>query len=191
MLPMLLQLGFGLNPMQSGALTCASGIGAVLMKPLAKPIIGAFGFRPLLIWNAIFSALWIASFGLFRPTTSHAILFPVLLITGCFHSLQFTALNVIPYAEMPDSKVSPATSLYAMSQQLSLGMGVALGALVLQFSSFAHGHRAVGLADFWPAFLFLAAITTASAIPCAGLPANAGAQMAGRRQVEAAEVVVE
>jgi hypothetical protein len=95
-----------LTPAQSGVLTCASGIGAVVMKPLAKPVIGFFGFRRLLTWNAVSSALWIASFALFRSTTSHAILFPVLLAAGLFHSLQFTALNVIPYADMPDSKVS-------------------------------------------------------------------------------------
>lgn len=191
MLPMLLQLGFGLSPAQSGTLTCASGIGAVVMKPLAKPVIGFFGFRRLLTWNAIFSALWIASFGLFRATTPHAILFPVLLVAGLFHSLQFTALNVIPYADMPDSNVSQATSLYAMLQQLSLGMGVALGALALQFSAFVQGHRAIGATDFWPAFLLLAVITMVSAISSAGLPANAGAGMAGRRLVEAAEVEID
>jgi EmrB/QacA subfamily drug resistance transporter len=191
MLPMLLQLGFGLSPLRSGALTCASGIGAVLMKPLAKPVIRAFGFRRLLIWNAIFSALWIASFGLFRPTTPHTILFPVLLVSGLFTSLQFTALNVIPYADMPDSKVSQATSLYTMLQQLSLGMGVALGALALQFSSFVQGHSTVSAVDFWPAFLFLGAITMASAVSCVGLPADAGAHMAGRSQIEAAEIELE
>lgn len=191
MLPMLLQLGFGLSPAQSGVLTCASGIGAVVMKPLAKPVIGFFGFRRLLMWNAVSSAIWIATFALFRPTTSHAILFPVLLAAGLFHSLQFTALNVIPYADMPDSKVSQATSLYAMSQQLSLGIGVALGALALQLSTFVQRHRTIVTADFWPAFLLLAVITLVSAIFSAGLPANAGAGMAGRPLVEAAEVELE
>jgi len=191
MLPMLLQLGFGLTPMQSGTLTCASGIGVVLMKPLAKPIIGFFGFRRLMTCNAIFSAMWVASFGLFRATTPHSILFPVLLVAGFFHSLQFTALNVIPYAEIPDSKVSQATSLYAMLQQLSFGMGVAVGALALQFSSFLRGHHTIGAADFWPAFLILGMITMASAISCARLSPDAGAGMAGRRLVEAAAVELE
>jgi hypothetical protein len=160
----------------------------MLMKPLAKPVIGFFGFRRLMIWNAVFSALWIASFALFRATTPHAILFPVFLAAGVFHSLQFTTLNVIPYADMPDPKVSQATSLYAMLQQLSLGAGVALGALALQFSSFVQGHRAIEAADFRPAFLLLALITMSSAIACVALPDDAGAGMAGRRLVEAAEV---
>lgn len=191
MMPMLLQIGFGLSPLQSGALTCAMGIGAVLMKALAKPVIGAFGFRRLLVWNAIFSALWVASFGLFRPTTSHAILFPVLLISGFVHSLQFTALNAIPYADMPDADVSQATSLYAMIQQLSLGTGVVLGALVLQLSSLAQHHATIVASDFWPAFVFLAIVTATSAISCLGLSEDAGARMAGRRPAHAETVEVE
>jgi hypothetical protein len=111
-------------------------------------------------------------------------MFPVLLVAGTFHSLQFTALNVIPYADMPDSKVSQATSLYTMLQQLSLGTGVALGALALQFSNFIQGHRTIVAADFWPAFLFMGVITLASTISCIGLPEAAGALMAGRQPVE-------
>jgi hypothetical protein len=61
----------------------------------------------------------------------------------------------------------------------------------LQFSSFVQGHSTVSAVDFWPAFLFLGAITMASAVSCVGLPADAGAHMAGRSQIEAAEIELE
>ena len=187
LLPMLLQLGFGLSPVHSGLLTCSVAIGSVIAKPLAKPVLAWFGFRQMLSWNAVISGLWIVCFGLFRQTTHHSVIFAVLLIAGCFQSLQFTALNAIPYAELPDSEVSQATSLYAMVQQLSLGSGVALGALALQVSSYLHGHRMIVTADFPPAFLLLGAIAISSAVSGARLPDDAGALLAGRRAKPALE----
>jgi EmrB/QacA subfamily drug resistance transporter len=184
MLPMLLQIGFGLSPVQSGFLTCSVAIGSVIAKPLAKPVLALLGFRRMLAWNAVISGAWIASFGLFRPSTHHALIFLVLLIAGCFYSLQFTALNAIPYAELPDSEVSQATSLYAMVQQLSLGSGVALGALALQGSSFLQGHQKIVTADFWPAFLLLGAIAISAVVSAARLPAEAGALLAGRQHAK-------
>ncbi len=184
MLPMLLQIGFGLSPVQSGFLTCAVAIGSVIVKPLAKPVLTMFGFRQTLAWNAVISGLWIACFGLFRASTHHWLIFLIFLIAGCFHSLQFTALNAIPYAELPDSEVSQATSLYAMVQQLALGTGVALGALALQESSFVQRHSQIVATDFWPAFLILGAIAILSAISALRLPADAGALLAGRRPAQ-------
>jgi hypothetical protein len=41
LLPLLFQLGFGLNPFQSGLLTCASAIGALLMKATTRMLLGS------------------------------------------------------------------------------------------------------------------------------------------------------
>jgi EmrB/QacA subfamily drug resistance transporter len=181
LLPLLMQLGFGLNPLRSGLITCALAIGSVFMKPLAKPVLHLFGFRPVMLYNPFICAVAIALFGLFRATTPHWLIFVVLLIAGLFHSLQFTALNAIAYAEVPDVDVSQATSIFAMVQQLSLGSGVVVGAFALQASSFLQRHGNIMAADFWPAFLVLGLIVTSSAISALSLPGDAGAEMAGRQ----------
>ena len=56
LLPLLLQLGFGLNPLQSGLLTCATAAGAMFMKTLTVAILRRWGFRGVLSVNALFAA---------------------------------------------------------------------------------------------------------------------------------------
>lgn len=132
LLPLLLQLGFGLNPLQSGMLTFASAAGALFMKTVATRILRHFGFRAVLTINAFVAAGSMAVIGLFTPATSHSVILTVLLIGGCFRSLQFTALNAIAYADISNRDMSSATSLTSVAQQLALSVGVALGAAVLE-----------------------------------------------------------
>jgi hypothetical protein len=191
LLPLMLQLGFGLTPLQSGMLTCASAVGALFIKSLIKLLLRLYGFRRLLLVNSVFASATVAAIGLFTANTAHWLIFTVLVITGCFRSLQFTALNAITYAEIPDHRVSAATSMFATVQQLSLGVGVTVGAFALQASNFIQGHPKIVAADFWPAFLVLGLIAMSSAYSASKLSPDAGEDMAGRHpkpELEAAEV---
>lgn len=180
LVPLLLQLGFGLSPLQSGTLTCASAIGALFLKSIVKAVLRRFGFRRVLSLNALMSAASVAVLALFTARTHHWVIFMILGIGGCFRALQFTSLNAITYAEIPDHMVSKATSMYATVQQLSLGMGVTVGAFALQASSFLQGHKTIVASDFWPAFLAMGLFVASSAQTAFGLPSDAGAEMAGR-----------
>ena len=182
LLPLMLQLGFGLTPLQSGMLTCASAIGALFIKSIIKLFLRLYGFRRLLLVNSVFASATVAAMGLFTASTAHWLIFAVLVITGCFRSMQFTALNAITYAEIPDHRVSAATSMFATVQQLSLGVGVTMGAFALQASNFLQGHQKIVAGDFWPAFLVLGFIAMTSAYSISKLSPNAGADMAGRSQ---------
>ena len=53
LLPLLLQVGFGLTPFQSGSLTFAAAAGAMAMKFTASRLIRRFGFRSILVANAL------------------------------------------------------------------------------------------------------------------------------------------
>jgi hypothetical protein len=118
--------------------------------------------------------------GLFTASTPHWLVFSVLLVGGCIRTLQFTGLNAIAYADIPDQDVSKATSVFATVQQLSLGMGVTVGAFAVQASSFLQGHKVVVAEDFWPAFLVLGIIVASSVYSIRTLAPEAGADMAGR-----------
>jgi EmrB/QacA subfamily drug resistance transporter len=181
LLPLMLQVGFGLSPLSSGLLTFAGAAGALLMKITAAPIIRAVGFKRILILNAVIGAAFIAANALFRPTTPHLVILAVLLIGGFFRSLQFTAINVIGYADMPRERMSRATSFSSMVQQLSLSVGVGTGALLLHLTLAARNGTALGAGDFAPAFLCVATISALSALVFLPLAADAGAEVRGRR----------
>jgi Na+/melibiose symporter-like transporter len=181
----MLQLGFGLNPLQSGLITFVSAAGALFMKAMAARILKAFGFRAVLTVNAFVAAAFLAASGLFTPGTPHWAIMTVLFVGGCFRSLEFTALNAIAYADVSTRDMSHATSLSSVAQQLSLSVGVALGAAVLEAVSRAHGESALAAGDFWPAFTAVALISGFSGFVFARLSPSAGAEMSGHAVVRA------
>src|SRR5271155_1537841 len=119
LLPLLLQIGFGLSPFESGSLTFAAAAGAMLMKFSAARILRHWGFRRVLIVNGVVSAIFLASYGLFTAQTPHWLLVGALLAGGFFRSLEFTALNAIGYADVPPARMSRATSFASVAQQMS------------------------------------------------------------------------
>jgi EmrB/QacA subfamily drug resistance transporter len=180
LLPLMLQIGFGLTPFQSGLITFSSAIGALTMKTAAVAILKRFGFRPVLIVNALASAAFIAACAGFSSTTPVALMVVVLLIGGFFRSLQFTSTGAIAYADLPPGRVSRATSLAAVGQQVAIAMGVAIGALVVEMTVRAKGHAVITGDDFTAAFLVVAAISASSVLAFFLLPADAGAELASR-----------
>jgi EmrB/QacA subfamily drug resistance transporter len=179
LLPLMLQLGFGLNPFQSGLLTCASAMGAMFMKTLTVRILKRYGFRTVLTVNAVLASCATAGYGLFSATTPHFVLIAVLLFSGCLRSLQFTGLNAITFADVSRQTMSQATSLSSMAQRLCQSMGVVIGAFVVQAASTLHGHAAIEASDFWPAFLAIGAISAGSLFFHLRLNADAGAEVSG------------
>jgi len=180
LLPLLLQVGFGKTPFQSGLITFASAMGAMGMKMAAVTFLRRFGFRTILVANAVISAGFLAACAGFTQATPAAVMLALLVIGGFFRSLQFTSINTIAYADIEPARVSRATSLVSVGQQLSLSSGVAVGALVVELTVRFHGGGPLVAADFPPAFLVVAAISALSLLIFARLPADAGAELANR-----------
>ncbi|HAN63397.1 MAG TPA: MFS transporter, partial [Rhizobiales bacterium] len=80
-----------MSPLQSGLLTFASAIGAIAMKTTAAPILRRFGFKRVLVTNAVVSGFFIAAIAMFTLGTPHTLVLAVLLVGGFFKSLQFTS----------------------------------------------------------------------------------------------------
>ena len=179
LLPLMLQLGFGLSPVHSGLLTFVSAIGAMFMKTLAATVLKRFGFRRVLVVNALFASALLAAFGLFRPQTPHVFIIATLLVSGCFRSLQFTSLNAISYAEVDSPRMGQASSLAGMMQQLSLCMGIAIGGYLLQGVGLLAHRPATDVHNFYIAFVIVGLVSASSASAMAKLPRDAGAEMAG------------
>ena len=179
LLPLLLQLGFGMNPLQSGLLTCATAVGAMFMKTLTTIILRRFGFRRVLTANALIASAAAGVYGLFTAATPHLVIFLVLLVSGCLRSLQFTSLQAVSFAEVTRETMSQASSVASMAQRLAQSLGVAIGAYALQISGLLQGHAEVVVADFPPAFIAVALLSAVSVFFHAALPAGAGAEVSG------------
>jgi glucose uptake protein GlcU len=179
LLPLFFQLGFGLDPLQSGLLTCMTAIGAMFIKTFTVFILRRFGFRNVLSINGVAASAIVAAFGLFTASTPHVVVAIVLLLSGCLRSLQFTALNAIAFADIAQPAMSQAASVSSMMQRLSQSIGIAIGAYLLQLSSALQGHAKIVASDFWPAFLGIALISAIAPIAHRRLPAEAGIEVSG------------
>lgn len=191
LLPLMLQLGFGLDALQSGLITFASAAGALIMKTLAKTILARFGFRGVLTFNALIGSAFLAASGLFTPTTPHWLMLSVLLIGGCFRSLQFTGINALSYADVSNRDMSSATSLSSVAQQLSLSLGVTIGAFALESANLLNGGKTLGAGDFWPAFVLVGLISASSVFWMVQLKPDAGAEVSGHAPVSARKVTAQ
>ncbi|MFC7610048.1 MFS transporter [Teichococcus aestuarii] len=174
LVPLTLQLGFGASAAQSGMVSFATALGAFAMKPMAQFALRRFGFRNVMIWNAVCAALTIAACAAFRPGWPMAAVFVVLLLGGLFRSLHFTTLNTLAYADVPQEKLSAATSLYSTAQQLPLALGVVVASASLQVSMAFAGRDAAAMPDFTAAFLVGALLTLLAAPLSVSLPRDAG-----------------
>lgn len=185
LLPLMLQLGFGMTALQSGLLTCSSAAAAMFMKTLATGILKRYGFRNVLMFNAVVASLTIAGYGAFSATTPIALMLGTLLFGGFFRSLQFTSLNALSYADVDKRDMGSASGLANVAQQLSLSVGVTVGAAVLEAMSYGAGRTEVAVGDFRVAFLVVGVISATSALLMTRLPLDAGDEVSGRAIREA------
>ena len=181
LLPLMLQIGFHKTPFQSGMITFATAVGAMSMKTAIPTLLRRFGYRSVLTWNALVSSAFIAACALFTPSTPIIVMLAVLFAGGFFRSLQFTSAMTIGYAEVEPRRMSRATSLAAVSQQLSVSTGVALGALAVEVVLSWRHESVIGAADFAPAFLLVGGIAALSSVIFWRLPPDAGAELTDRR----------
>ncbi len=177
LLPLLFQNGFGLTPFQSGMMTFATGVGAMFMKTQAAAILRRFGYKRVLIINALITATFAAIPALFTAATPMLLIVAIFLTGGLSRSLQFTSINTVAYADVPQPSLSRATSLAAVGQELSGTVGVSVAALGLEAMLRTSGGAQIDPAHFPPVFLMIAVITALSALVFARLPNDAGAAL--------------
>ncbi len=180
LLPLMLQLGFGMTPFQSGLITFATAFGAMGMKWATASILRRFGFRTILTINSVISAGFLAVCAFFTAATPVLVMSLLLFVGGFFRSLQFTSINTLAYAEVEPDRVSRATSIVSVAQQLAISAGVALGALAVDATLRIKGDPTLNADAFPPAFLAVALISALSVLIFVRLAPDAGAEMADR-----------
>jgi EmrB/QacA subfamily drug resistance transporter len=184
LLPLLMQVGFGLSPFHSGLVTFSSAVGAMGMKTLAARIIRTFGFRNMMTVNAIISSIFLGACALFTVGTPLLLIAIILVVGGFFRSLQFTAINTVAYAEVEPAQMSRATTLVSVNQQLAVSAGVAVGAFSVESTMLIHHVHELTADLFAPAFLVVSVISAVSAYFFWQMPDDAGHEISGRKAVE-------
>jgi MFS family permease len=180
LLPLLLQVGFGFSPFQSGLITFASAVGAITMKFVAPPLLKRFGFRRVFVWNTFITSAFVAMPALFILGFPIWLMTGLLLVSGFFRSLQFTSINALAFADVPPQRMSKATTLTSVAQQLSLSLGISIGAITLELVSDRSG-GVITAVTFWPAFLIVALIAASALIPLSRLREDAGEELSGHQ----------
>ena len=164
LLPLMLQLGFGMTAAASGALTFMGAVGAVLMRTRAAQIVRSIGFRHVLVIDAIASAALLAMCALLTAGTPRIVMLLLFTAIGFSRSIMFTSVNTMGYADVSERDMSYATSFSGTAQQLALTVGVSIAAQVLHVAALARGSELPQAPDFPIAFLVIAVVSLTSVI---------------------------
>jgi hypothetical protein len=165
LMPLMLQLGFGMTPFESGLVTFIGAFGAMITKFFAKRLFATTGFRSALTVAALISAIGIGIKGTFTPETPIVVIMGVILFAGLIRSAFFTGQHALGLSEIDDSEAGQA-------------LGVALAGGVLEASAHLRGGE-LALTDFHVAFFVVGAVSAFAAIPFLLLPKDAGAEVSG------------
>jgi len=187
LVPLMLQDAFGKSASESGLISFATALGAMGMKPLVRPVLQRFGFRTTLFVNGILAALLVVALALVTPAWPMALLFALLALGGLARSLQFTSFASMAFADVPQQKLSAATSFYGTAQQFSPALGVVLAGASLEIAAGLAGRSTAATADYQAAFV-IAGLVMLAAVPLhLALPRDAGAGVTGHGQKQPAE----
>jgi len=184
LLPLLFQVGFGLNAFTSGLLVLSVFAGNLTMKPATSAVLRHFGFRRTLFVNGTLVVLTLIGCAAFSPAMPWAVMAAVMFVSGLCRSMQFTSLNTLAFADVPEALMSGANTLFSMAERLPAAVGIATGAVALRLASLLHAGQQPGLtlADFHIAFAVCALIALASLVDIHGLAADAGAAISHHRR---------
>lgn len=180
LLPLMLQVGFGLNPWQAGLFLLVYFVGNLSMKSVTTPTLRRFGFRNVLIGNGLGVAATVAGCGLLMPDTPWLLAAIVLFAAGLTRSMQFTCFSTLAFADVSPGQRSSASTIFNMFQQLALAFGVAAAALVLDLSRALRDAPDIGLPEFQMAFFAFGLIALVATALVLRLPCDAGAEVSGR-----------
>jgi EmrB/QacA subfamily drug resistance transporter len=179
LIPLFFQVGFGLNTIATGTYIFVYFAGNLAMKSVTTRLLRRFGFRAVLVFNGLLASTSIAAFSVLSPETPELFIHALLFVAGLSRSMQFTALNTVGFADITASQRRSASTLSSMLQQLSMVLGVAVAAAVLNVSQLWRGGASLALVDFRWAFVAIAAIGMAASLSFLGLHDNAGAEVSG------------
>ncbi|NHN88659.1 MFS transporter [Acetobacter conturbans] len=179
LMPALLQIGFGLDPARSGLIVFAAPIGALCTRLHVPRIFRRFGFRKVMITLGWGAGVTFALIAVFPAGWPYWVLTLILLMSGAVQAIQFSAYNSIAYADLPEDRMSAATSFYSTFQQIMLSAGICIAALSVTVSRLLRHHVEAQTVDFRMSFLVIGGLSCLAVPLAARLAPAAGANVSG------------
>lgn len=180
LLPLLFQVGFGMDPFHAGLLVLAVFVGNLTIKPATTPLIRWLGFRKLLLINGALNVLALLACAFLTPETPIWITLLILYLGGVFRSVQFTGVSTLAFADVPSEQMSYANTLFSTATQLAVGLGITLGAIGIRLGEKASEWlqlTTIPGVSFRLAFVFIALICLAGMVDTLQLTREAGSSV--------------
>ncbi|MGY7447148.1 MFS transporter [Klebsiella pneumoniae] len=185
LLPLLFQVGFGMDPFHSGLLVLAVFVGNLTIKPATTPLIRWLGFRRLLLINGALNVCSLLACALLTPQTQVWAIMLILYLGGVFRSIQFTGVSTLAFADVPAAQMSDANTLFSTASQLAVGLGITLGAIGIrlgeQVGDWLHLTELPGI-SFRLSFVFIALICLVGMIDSLHLAKTAGSSVSEKKK---------
>ncbi|MRK50726.1 MFS transporter [Klebsiella pneumoniae] len=185
LLPLLFQVGFGMDPFHSGLLVLAVFVGNLTIKPATTPLIRWLGFRRLLLINSALNVCSLLACALLTPQTPVWAIMLILYLGGVFRSIQFTGVSTLAFADVPAAQMSDANTLFSTASQLAVGLGITLGAIGIrlgeQVGDWLHLTELPGI-SFRLSFVFIALICLVGMIDSLHLDKTAGSSVSEKKK---------
>lgn len=185
LLPLLFQVGFGMDPFHAGLLVLAVFVGNLTIKPATTPLIRWLGFRKLLLINGALNVLALLACALLTPHTPLWMTLLILYLGGVFRSVQFTGVSTLAFADVPSGQMSYANTLFSTATQLAVGLGITLGAIGIRLGEKLSDWlqlTAIPGISFRLAFVFIALICLVGMADTLQLTREAGSSVSKRKK---------
>jgi EmrB/QacA subfamily drug resistance transporter len=185
LLPLLYQEGLGLSPIVSGLLIMPQAAAAMSTKMLMPRLLAKVGYRGVLVSNTVVLGLLLMLFATIGPGTPIWLIVLQAFCYGALTSTQYTSMNTLVYADVPEGQASNASSIASTLQQLSISFGVAAAGLTTVFFipdrlRSNPGEMITGLHE---AFLALGAFTILSTLVFSRLKKDDGADETRQKDI--------
>jgi hypothetical protein len=111
------------------------------------------------------AGLFTIACGLLTPESPLAWILIVVFVYGVARSMQFSTLATLAYADVAQPQMSAASTLWSAAAQMTIGLGIAFGAVALRGAAVFNGEtsgRVFTLDDFRIAFLCAGLLTLVS-----------------------------
>ncbi|MDM2895970.1 MFS transporter [Citrobacter sp. Cpo030] len=185
LLPLMFQVGFGMNAFHAGSLVLAVFVGNLTIKPATTPLIRWLGFKKLLLINGALNVLALLACALITPQTPVWIILLVLYLGGVFRSIQFTGVSTLAFADVPAAQMSYANTLFSTATQLAVGLGISLAAIGIRIGDVVSERLALGNIpgiSFRLAFVAIAIICLVGMVDTLRLTRDAGSAVSNKNR---------
>jgi hypothetical protein len=136
--------------------------------------------------NTVLYGVTMCIFSTVGPGTPIALILALSFVQGFVSALQFTSMNSLVYADIPDREASAASSIASTAQMMALSFGVACASLVTAWfiGPTPQSNTVEFMGALHHAFLALGVLTVISSLTFWRLQPNDGNNVSNRQAAE-------